>query len=175
MAIQYVNTGTLPNDGEGDPLRTAFQKINNNFTFMQQASTQITSAVTLDDSSNQVIFEYPADEFTQATFQIQSYREDNDDSQNALIGASINNDLTSVTFTVYGLMNHGDWLTDYDMDVVDGNVRLLVNPLQDQVINHFIAYQITYAGDLGLGSPMITENGNNLITEQQNVNITTEG
>ena len=32
MTQQIINVGTLPNDGEGDPLRTAFQKINQNFT-----------------------------------------------------------------------------------------------------------------------------------------------
>lgn len=32
MSQQIINTGALPNDGEGDPLRTAFTKINNNFT-----------------------------------------------------------------------------------------------------------------------------------------------
>lgn len=31
MAQQTVNIGTLPNDGTGDPLRTAFDKINDNF------------------------------------------------------------------------------------------------------------------------------------------------
>jgi hypothetical protein len=175
MAIQLVNTGALPNDGEGDPLRTAFQKINNNFIFMQQASTNITSAVTIGDAPDQVIFEYPADEFTQALIQVQTYREDNNDSQNALIGASIHNDGTNVSFTTYGITNVGNWLTQYDMDVSGGNVRLLVSPLQDATINHFISYQVTYAGDLGLGVPMIAENGAGLITESGNVMITTEG
>lgn len=32
MTQQIINVGTLPNDGEGDPLRVAFQKINENFT-----------------------------------------------------------------------------------------------------------------------------------------------
>ena len=31
MAKQTINTGSLPNDKTGDPLRTAFQKINDNF------------------------------------------------------------------------------------------------------------------------------------------------
>ena len=175
MAIQLVNVGTLPNDGEGDPLRTAFQKINNNFIFMQQTSTNITSAVTLTDAPDQVIFEYPADEFTQALIQVQTYREDNNDSQNALIGASIHNDGTNVSFTTYGITNVGNWLTQYDMDVTGGNVRLLVSPLQDVTMNHFIAYQVTYAGDLGLGVPMISEAGAGLVTETGNVFVTTEG
>jgi hypothetical protein len=175
MAIQLVNIGVLPNDGEGDPLRTAFQKINNNFVFMQQTSTQIASAVTLNDSPNQPIWTYPVDEFTQVLIQLHSYRSDNNDSQNALIGASIYNDQSDVKYTVYGITNTGSWLTQYDMDVLDGNVRLLVSPLQDTTINHFLAYQVTYAGDLGLGVPMVSESGAGLVTETGNVMITTEG
>ncbi len=32
MAQEVIDTGTLPNDGKGDTLRVAGQKINNNFT-----------------------------------------------------------------------------------------------------------------------------------------------
>ena len=32
MARQNINIGTSPNKGNGDPLRTAFTKINNNFS-----------------------------------------------------------------------------------------------------------------------------------------------
>ena len=32
MAKQTINIGTAPNDGTGDPLRTAFDKVNDNFT-----------------------------------------------------------------------------------------------------------------------------------------------
>ena len=60
------------------------------------------------------------------------------------------------------------------MDVSGGNVRILVSPIQDEVITHFISYQITYEGDLGMGVPMITEGGNGLVTETGNVFITTE-
>ena len=142
---------------------------------MQQTSTQIASAVTLNDTANQVIWQYPADEFTQSIIQIQSYREDNNDSQNALIGASILNDLSDVKFTIYGLLNNGAWLTQYDMDVADGNVRLIVTPLQNTAIQHFLSYQVTYAGDLGVGVGMISEGGASLVTETGNVFITTEG
>lgn len=175
MAIELVNIGANPNDGEGDPLRTAFSKINNNFVWMQQTATDISSTVTLNDTTNQVVWEYPADEFTQALIQIHSFREDNSDSQNALIGASIYNDGSDVKYTVYGITNTGSWLTQYDMDVLDGNVRLLVSPLQDEAITHFIAYQVTWIGDLGVGSTMIAEGGAGLVTETGNVLITTEG
>lgn len=175
MAIQLVNVGGLPNDGEGDPLRTAFQKINNNFIMMQQTSSQLASAVTIGNAANQVIFEYPVDEFTMGLIQIKSYREDNNDSQMIFLGAQTYNDLSSVKYTVYGITNVGDWLTQYNMDVLNGNVRVLVNPLQDVTMNHFISYQITYEGDLGVGVPMISESGESLVTETANVFITTEG
>jgi len=175
MAIQLVNVGTLPNDGEGDPLRTAFQKINNNFVYLQQTSSAIASSVTLNDTPDQVIWEYPADEFTQCLLQVKSYREDNNDSQGVFIGAQIYNDLSDVKFTIYGITNVGAWLTNYDMDVSGGNVRLLVSPLQDQSITHFISYQVTYEGDLGVGVGMVSEGDGALVTESGNVWITTEG
>ena len=31
MAREIINVGTSPNDGAGDPIRTAFTKTNNNF------------------------------------------------------------------------------------------------------------------------------------------------
>lgn len=175
MAIELVNIGANPNDGEGDPLRTAFAKINNNFIWMQQTSTDISSTITLDDTPNQVIWEYPTDKFTQALIQIKSFNQDNNDSQNALIGVQIYNDLSDVQFTVYGITNVGSWLTQYDMDVSSGNVRLLVSPIQNVVITHFIAHQVTFIGDLGVGVGIMSEADGDLVTESGNVFITTEG
>ena len=37
MAQQTINTGTSPNDGTGDPLQTAFDKCNDNFTELYNA------------------------------------------------------------------------------------------------------------------------------------------
>ena len=38
MAKQIINTGTAPNSGTGDPLRSAFTKINENFTELYDRS-----------------------------------------------------------------------------------------------------------------------------------------
>ncbi len=46
MAFQYINTGTSANKGDGDSLRLAFHKINQNFAQVQSAST--TSVVISD-------------------------------------------------------------------------------------------------------------------------------
>jgi len=39
MTYEFVNVGAAPDDGNGDPLRTAYIKINNNFANLQQAGT----------------------------------------------------------------------------------------------------------------------------------------
>ena len=41
MAQEIINIGTLPNDGEGDPLRVAFGKINNNFNLKNKWVVQL--------------------------------------------------------------------------------------------------------------------------------------
>jgi len=50
MAKQTVNIGTSENKGDGDPLRTAFQKINENFD-ENYASLEYNPAV-VDDWAN---------------------------------------------------------------------------------------------------------------------------
>ena len=44
MAIQNINLGTYANSSTGDDLRTAFEKVNANFAFLD-----LTSAVTADN------------------------------------------------------------------------------------------------------------------------------
>jgi collagen type VII alpha len=45
MSILYINTGTSPNAGNGDVLRTAFWKVNNNFNYLASViSTATTSS-----------------------------------------------------------------------------------------------------------------------------------
>jgi hypothetical protein len=61
------------------------------------------------------------------------------------------------------------------MSVISGNVVITVSPLVNTPLNHFIAYQITWDGDLGVGLSMTTEGGAGLVTETGNVSITTEG
>ena len=45
MAFANVNIGTFPADGSGDPLRTAFNKINNNFANIANGSITVTAPV----------------------------------------------------------------------------------------------------------------------------------
>jgi hypothetical protein len=172
MAIEIIDVGMEANDGTGDPLRTAFQKINNNFIFLQQTSSNIAEAVTLDDTPDQVIFAYDANIFTQALFQIKSYNPDTNDSQDIRLQAQLSNDGNSVKFTGYGTSFIGDSVCTYDMAVISGSVCVTITPLANVVLNHFISYQITWVGDLGLGSVLATQNGEgDLITESNTANV----
>ena len=45
MAIQKINLGTAGNDGTGDAIRTAFQKVNDNFSELYGRSTGLTDIV----------------------------------------------------------------------------------------------------------------------------------
>ena len=47
MTILYVNTGTNPNQGDGDSLRVSFDKINNNFREIVASITSTGTAVTV--------------------------------------------------------------------------------------------------------------------------------
>jgi len=146
MAIrEIVNVGTLPNDGEGDPLRVAFQKINNNFANLFSTSFNTSNTYTVGNTA-QPILEIPVTGFTQGMFQIRSSNPDNQDSQDITLSAQITNDLASVKFTGYGTTFSGNCITRYNMDVVAGNVRVLVEPLVDEVLFHFISSQVTYIG-----------------------------
>ena len=53
MAIQTINIGSSANKGDGDPLRTAFKKINENFAELDTTNTvrDITGSVFADDST----------------------------------------------------------------------------------------------------------------------------
>lgn len=172
---EYINIGATPNDGQGDPLRTAFEKINNNFSNLFYVGTVTSSTYSIGTTANQVIFETPANAFTQASFQVRSSDTGTPDSQDITITAQISNDSANVKYTGYGTTFFGNALTRYNMDVFDGNVRLMVNPIVDQVLLHFISAQITFIGDSGNGlnialdgyndSVMNTENGFEITTE----------
>jgi hypothetical protein len=46
MSQEIINIGTTPNSGNGDPLRTAFNKINSNFTELYTNVSALSNSVT---------------------------------------------------------------------------------------------------------------------------------
>ncbi len=173
---EIINIGALPNDGQGDPLRTAFQKINNNFAEVFSSGVFTYLGITEGTTANQVIFETDANVFTQGVFQINSYVANTANSQNITISAAINNSANSVKFSAYGTTMFGSYVvTGYNMDISGGNVRILVNPNANVTMEHFIAAQVTFnEPDEGMllsldgytDSVLGTEDGVPMTTEQ---------
>jgi hypothetical protein len=174
-AQEYINIGATPNDGLGDPLRTAFSKINNNFSNLFFTTVNTSNVYTSGLTAGQVIYEYPANAFTQGSFQIRSSDPGTPDSQDITISAQLTNNNDAVKFTGYAMTFSGNSLTRYNMDVSSGNVRILANPIANTYILHFIASQVTFLGDPIPGvdislngyanSVMGTENDDILTTE----------
>jgi len=145
---EVINIGTNPNDGTGDPLRVAFDKINNNFTALFQTYTNSTISATTGNTQGQVIFETPANTFTQGQFFIKTIVDGTANSQFIQLSAQINNDLDDVKFSGYGSTFFGDPATRYDMTVdnISGNVQILVNPLASANLTHYVASSVMYGG-----------------------------
>ena len=141
---EYINIGETPNDGNGDPLRVAFGKINNNFSNLFFTTTTTSTAYTSGNAQSQVILEIPITQFYQGEFQIRSSDSGTPDMQNITLSASITNNLAGVRFSGHSTLFQGNAICRYDMDVSAGNVRILINPLLDIGIEHFISAFVTY-------------------------------
>jgi hypothetical protein len=179
MAQELINIGQLPNDGNGDPLRVAFQKINNNFTQLFSTSSQIYEAVSVGTETDQIILLIPSTNFTQAKIQCNSVNPNNQDSQNITITAMITNSQDDVKFTGYGTLFSGNALVRYNMDVSGGYVRLMVNPFgisNSTILNHFISAQVTYDANTSVGVPLALDgySAGSFLSTEDGLVITTE-
>jgi hypothetical protein len=173
---EIINIGTLPNDGEGDPLRVAFGKINNNFANLFPTAINTSSSYSVGDTPGQLIFETDANTFTLGQFYVYAADPTGNNSQSMQLNAQINQDLDDAKFSAVGTSVFGNALTTYSMQVVGGNVQLLADPIQDTTIFHFIGSQIIWTGanvaglllgiDGYVDAVISTENALNVETEQ---------
>jgi hypothetical protein len=172
---EIINIGALPNDGAGDPLRTAFQKINNNFAEIFSTGVFTYRGITTGNTANQVIFETDANIFTQGVFQIKSYLPNTANSQNITLNAAINNGANNVKFTAFATTMFGNYVvSNYNMDLVGGNVRILVNPNANATIKHFVSAQITF-NEVVLGMPLGLEGfSGDVLGTENSIPLTTE-
>ena len=174
---EVINIGANPNDGTGDPLRVAFDKINNNFANLFQTFVNSTISYSFGNTAGQVIFEANANTFTEGQFYIKSMDGGTANSQTIQLFAQTNNDLDDVKFTGYGSTFFGDPLARYDMDYnpSTGNVRILVDPLTNDDLTHYIASQIMYAGANVPGMYLALQQGsNNSLGTETDIPLTTE-
>lgn len=108
MGIQLINIGTTPNDGAGDPLRTAFVKVNNNFTELYSAAVLTSNAITTANTGNVVVWQSNASTFTQGTFQINSQQVNGNNSQNVTLVVACGANSTTVNHTAYSTLIVGN-------------------------------------------------------------------
>lgn len=141
MSQEIINVGVLPNDGEGDPLRVAFQKVNNNFANLFSTASEITIANTTGNTSGQIIFQTAIANFSQAIFQIRS-ADSSANSQSLTINAQLNNANDDVKYSAFGTVVIGNAICSYDLDVASSNLRILCNPLISGNLTHTVSSQL---------------------------------
>jgi hypothetical protein len=174
---EIINIGAAPNDQQGDPLRVAFSKINNNFSTLFQTFVNSTISYTFGNVPGQVIFETPVSTFTEGQFYIKSYNDGTPDSQTIQLYAQVNDGGNAVKFTGYGSTFFGNSVSLYDMivDSGSGNVQILSNPLLSADLTHFISSQIMWVGPNVPGAYISTEDSlNSSLATETVVDITTE-
>ena len=176
MATQeIINIGTLPNDGEGDPLRVAFAKINNNFSNLFATFVNTSNSYSVGDAAGQIIFETPANAFTMGEVFIYTADASTLESQTIRLSAQLNQAGDAVKFTGYGSTFFGNALASYDMAVVGGNVQILVNPLIDDTLFHFIGSETLWTGPNVTGLFLSLDGyANSVMTTENDFLITTE-
>lgn len=143
---EIINVGALPNDGTGDPLRVAFEKINNNFANLFATFVNTSNTYSVGNTPGQVIFETAANTFNMGEMYIYSLDTVTHDSQAIQLFAQLNYAGDDVKFTGYGTTFFGNALTRFDMDVSSGNVRILVDPITNNNMLHFIGSQNLWIG-----------------------------
>lgn len=177
MATQeIINIGTLPNDGEGDPLRVAFAKINNNFSNLFPTAINTSSSYSVGNTPGQLIFETDANAFTMAQLYVYAADPSGNDSQSIQLNAQINQELDDAKFSAVGLSVFGNALSSYSMRVLGGNVQLLANPLQDTTIFHFIGSSVIWIGSTIPGIPIELDGyvANSIMSTEIDQGVTTE-
>lgn len=176
MAVQEtINIGALPNDGDGDPLRTAFGKINNNFSVLFSSDFSTSEAYSVGNTAAQIIFQTPALTFTQGVFQINSQDLNTANRQNITLVAS-SSSASTVKWNGHSTLFTGSPLTEYNIDISGSNVRILVNPLVNSTVFHFISAQVTTVGEttVGLDLELDGYTAGDLLSTENSLDLSTE-
>lgn len=176
MATQeIINIGANPNDGSGDPLRVAFEKINNNFSNLFPTAINTSSSYTVGTTPGQLVFETDANAFTMAQLYVYAADAEGNSSQSMQLNAQINQGLDDAKFSAVGTSVFGDALSTYSMRVLDGNVQLLANPIANSTIFHFIGSSIIWIGADVPGLLMGVDGyANTVLSTENDINISTE-
>lgn len=114
---------------------SGYININGSFVGSQKVTTY-------GNAVNQILVELPVSDFNNGTFKITSRSLSDTNSQKVtleVLKASTNN---NVKFSAFGTLFSGAPITRYNADVGYGNVRIMVNPILNEDIEHSIEITI---------------------------------
>ncbi len=100
------------------------------------------TATTTTNTANQIVWQTPAVGFNQGTFQITSRERSSTNSQSITLNVMKNNNNLTASFSAFGTVFIGTPVTRYNVDVGFGNVRVMVSPILNTIIDHTISYTI---------------------------------
>ena len=132
--------------------------------------------MTTGNTAGQVIFETPANTFSQGQFYIQSTDTTTSDSQTIQLYAQSNADSSAVKFTGYGSTFFGNCVSSFDMTVdgTSGNVQILANPISNNTVLHFIGSQVMWLGNVVPGLSIALDGySNSVMATQSNIVMAT--
>lgn len=101
-----------------------------------------TTATTINDNLNQVVFQIPLSNFKTGEFKILSELTNTARSQYAIVSVIKNSLGTEVKYEIHGTLFAGAAITTYNARVLYDNVEITVSPLVNAEIVHTINYQI---------------------------------
>ena len=111
--------------------------INGNLTVANSKTNSFT-VTTMNNNPNQVIKEIPANNIKSALVRMYSNQPGAYNSQSVILQITKRNDNASASYVAYGTEFIGLPVTTYNVDLAFGNVRIMVSPLFNDVLQHLI-------------------------------------
>jgi len=139
MAKQTIDLGSSPNKGDGDPLRIAFDKINDNFDELYQVSASISSAQTTS-TDPVVLFTFSTLTYGSAKLVVQATRDPDRHTSEILV----THDGTTAFISETGAVTTNGILYTLSVDIVSEEVRVLTTSNAATLTNYTVE-QTVYA------------------------------
>jgi len=156
MARATINVGSKPNRGDGDPLRTAMQKINDNFEELYardlntdaQTLTLVDNTLTISDGNSVELNISPTGDLKGSVFA---------DDSSVMVDA-VNQTMFAETLTTLGVFGNPTLSLNADIVGIDAQNGNLILQTSDTIINNFVnKWEVQ-----GISASMeLTDDGNN--------------